>query len=295
MLRVRTDGSAERLYDKEKKTAVSGLKMERGMLVGWMGFKLMMWRWSEEEKTLKGCGMHDVAVHSTAVAFGKDYVAVGDVLRGVHFLQYREERLSGRSLVFLAKSTPFIPMTVKDVVCARIQGDHLASGGDHLVIFAADSTGNVHLLSFTLQMGFILRQATPFQVLGGKIGNFVALGGSASGLSDRVRLVQTNAATGEFLILSPEDFHLASSLATLIVSMLPFAAGSNPRTGHAPRGAAYRKAMNSVLLTGGHAVECGSLLRHFLFLTVPLQAEIAERLQQPIEGLMEKVAGWLHI
>ena len=39
--------------------------------------------------------------------------------RGVHFLQYKEEdKNKAKSILSLAKSTPFIPMTVQDIICA---------------------------------------------------------------------------------------------------------------------------------------------------------------------------------
>ena len=75
-------------------------------------------------------------------------------------------------------------------------------------------------------------------------------------------------------------------LAGLMVALLPHFAGVNPKLAHIAIG---RESLpNSI-----QAIESVDVLRLFLYLSTPLQAEIAARLKQPIDVLMQAVAGWI--
>jgi hypothetical protein len=71
-----------------------------------------------------------------------------------------------------------------------------------------------------------------------------------------------------------------------MVSLLPQVGGVNPRLRHL--GVGRETLPNSI-----QAIESIDLLLRFLYLSTPLQAEIASRMKQPIDVLMRAVAGWL--
>jgi len=116
--------------------------------------------------------------------------------------------------------------------------------------------------------------------------------GGEDGTAQSVVAAVTSGAVEELTLLPPEEFHLAASLVSLMISMLSYSAGLNPRLSHGPCGPQFKKEINAMLMSGGHAIEVGKTMRDFLFLSTPLQAELAERLQQPIDVLSGSISRW---
>ena len=273
-------GLLEQVYESEKKTGVSTLTTKDGMVVSAQGYKLMWYRWEASSKSLIGCAMYDVALHTTCVGFAKNYVAAGDLLRGVQLLQFKEEDKDSRSVMLLAKTSPFVNITIVSVECLR--------NGNSMSVLAVDDRGNLHLISY--EVALVLRQSTPM-LLNSVVRNLTGVG-SADGTAKSVLAALTNGSVQEVMLVDPQDFHMAASLASLMISLVAYPAGLNPRLSHSPLGPQYKKEINAMLLSGGHAIETGKIARDFLFLSTPLQAEIAERLQQSIDGLGESISKW---
>ena len=276
------ESGAELLHASERKTGVSTLRIFNDMIAASLGYKFMLYQWESENNKLRGVGMVDVALHTTCVASAKNYIVAGDLLRGVQFHQYKEDE-GMRSIMFLAKSTPFIPITVISIDClSSNSADKIPSG---LGIVAADDRGNIHLLSFSLEMGVILRQCMPYG-LSSSVRSFTNYdqGGLLAALS--------NGTISRLSLLPPGDFHLATALSALLIAFLPFPGGANPRISRSAIGPEFKRQINTVLLSGGEGIEGGRILKSFLYLGVVLQAEIAERLGVGLDVLCEKIAAW---
>ena len=273
-------GMLEQLYESEKKTGVSTLTTRDGMVVSAQGYKLMWYKWEASSKSLIGCAMYDVALHTTCVGFAKNYVAAGDLLRGVQLLQFKEEEKDNHSVMLLAKTSPFVNITIVSVECLR--------NGSSMSVLAVDDRGNLHLISY--EVALVLRQSTPM-LLNSVVRNLTGVA-SSDGTAKSVLAALTNGSVQEVKLLDSQAFHLAASLSSLMISMVSYHAGLNPRLSHAASGPQYKKEINAMLMSGGHAIETGKIARDFLFLSTPLQAEIAERLQQSIDGLGESISRW---
>ena len=89
--------------------------------------------------------------------------------------------------------------------------------------------------------------------------------------------------------VSESEHHLATSLASLMVALLPQVGGYNPRLASIPVGDfEFARAVNATI----PVIESTSILIYFLFLSTPLQVEIAQRLKQPVDVLARAVASW---
>jgi hypothetical protein len=292
LILVRTEGHAigagetgcRVIYEIPKKSSVTVVRDWKGCLAVGLDHRLMFYQWDGVAGRLRGCGMYDFALQITSLAFTKNYIAAGDIIRGVHFLRWKEDAVidfatgaatsMAASVQFLAKSHPSqsISVTAVEVVTK----DNTAG------IVTLDNHSNIDLEVFApMHYGANLRPSIPFQLPSpSSCIARTATGGTVIGT-----------ASGSVCHLVPvteADHHLAASLTGLMVALLPHVGGVNPRLKHIQVG--------RTLAPGAfQAIESIDLLVHFLYLATPLQAEIATRMKQPIEALMKSVARWLRV
>lgn len=229
--------------------------------------------------------MIDLGLQITSLSFFKSFILAGDVLRGVYLLRYKEDPVMdvnmnvmsmAASVQQLAKTFPFQEFAAINVETIRNNG---AVG-----IVSLDVFGNIDLEVFSpVTFGQYLRHSVPFNLPSKSVAMLPVYATAA----DKALLIGT--ASGGLCHLIPvseSEHHLASSLVGLMVALLPQPGGVNPRLHHVCVG-------RETLPNSVQAIESIDSLVDFLYLATPLQAEIANRLKQPIDVLMRTVARWL--
>jgi len=181
------------------------------------------------------------------------------------------------SIQFLAKSSPYTEIFVKELETLKFE----TSAG----ILSVDKFSNLDLSIFSpLHYGQYLRPCVPFH-LPSEVRATTYLG-------DR-RCVVVGMSSGSFGFVVPVnegDHHLASTLSGLMITLLPMAGGVNPKLAHVAVGRDPTAIPGAV-----QAIEGITVLRQFLYLSTPLQAEIATRIKQPIDVLMRHVQRWTRV
>jgi hypothetical protein len=273
------------LYETIKKTAVSVVKEWKGCIAASLGHKLMMYQWDAVAGRLRGVGMIDLALQISNLSFFKNFIVASDILRGIYLLRYKEDPVMdangvvismAASIQMLAKTMPLQQFGAINVNSVRVDG---AVG-----IVSVDTLGNLDFEIFSpVHFGQYLRHSQPFHLPSPSI----AISPIVSPDDTRSLLIGT--ASGSLCQLIPVregEHHLASSLVGLMVSLLPHVGGVNPKLRHL--GVGRETLPNSI-----QAIESIDLLLRFLYLSTPLQAEIASRMKQPIDVLLRAVAGWV--
>ncbi len=231
--------------------------------------------------------MFDMSLQVSAMTFMKNYIVAGDVLRGVQFLRWKEDpvfdpatgmmKSMAASIQFLAKSSPYTEIFVKELETLKF--DSSAS------ILSLDTHSNLDLSIFSpLHYGQYLRPCVPFQL--------PSKARATSYLGDR-RCVVVAMNSGSFGFVVPVnegDHHLASTLVGLMVTLLPMPGCVNPKLCHVAVGRDPTAIPGAV-----PAIEGISILRNFMFLSTPLQAEIASRMKQPIDVLTRHIQRWTRV
>ena len=100
----------------------------------------------------------------------------------------------------------------------------------------------------------------------------------------------SSGSVGFVIPVNEGDHHLASTLAGLMVTLLPMAGGVNPKLCHVAAGRDPAAIPGAV-----QAIEGATVLRQFMYLSTPLQAEIASRMKQPIDALMRHIQRWTKV
>ena len=274
------------LYESVKRSAVTVVKDWKGCLAVGLGHRFMFYQWDGVAGRLRGCGMFDMALQITSTAFTRNFMVAGDILRGVHLLRYKEDPVidfmtglptsMAASIQFLAKSPPVHQHSVVNVDVIRLEST--------VGILSVDKFANLDLQVFSpLHFGQYLRPAVPFQLPSPTV-SLVAIK-KAPHISTLLMGTRSGSLC-QLVPVSEADHHLASSLTGLMVALLPQVGGINPRLEHVGVG---REGLPGAV----QAIESVDALIHFLYLSTPLQAEIASRIKQPIDLLLQHVARWL--
>ena len=289
LVRVHPIAEANIIYDSQKGAAVTILKSWKGCLVAALGHRFMFYQWDASAGRLRGCAMYDMALQVTSVAFSRSFILAGDILRGVHLLRYKEDPVldfqtgvatsMAASISFLAKSLPAPEgHTVVNVGTVRL--------GNTVGFVAIDKYHNLDLHVFApLHYGQFLRPSVPFAL--GFATTAVLPTAFESG-SSSLLIGSASGSLAQLVPVTETDHHLASSLSGLMVALLPNTGGLNPRLHHVPLATHSARQIGAV-----QAVESVDHLLNFLYLSTPLQAEIAARMKLPIETLTQSVASWL--
>ena len=272
------------LYDSVKRTAVTIVKTWKGCVAAGLGHRLMMYQWDAVAGRLRGVGMIDLGLQITSITFFKNFIVAGDILRGVYLLRYKEDAVMdahmnvismAASIQQLAKSFPLQDFSALAVETIRKDGS--------VGIVSIDTYGNIDLEIFSpVHFGQFLRHSVPFNLPHRTLAVLPVTTGA-----DRALLMGTAAGSlCQLIPVSEAEHHLASSLVGLMIALLPQIGGVNPKLAHVGMGRSH-------LPTSVQAVESIDCLVDFLYLATPLQAEIANRMKQPIDLLMKTVSRWL--
>ena len=268
------------LYDSVKRSAITAVKDWKGCLAVGLGHRLMMYQWDGVAGRLRGVGMIDLGLQISSLSFFKSFILASDILRGVYLLRYKEDPvmdMQGRvvsmaaSVQQIAKSAPLQSLTITLVDTIRLEGS--------VGIVSIDVFGNINLEIFSpVHFGQYLRQSLPFQL------PFKSLAVSRAGKS--LIIGTASGSVCQLVPVSESEHHMAQTLNGLMIALLPQLGGVNPRLFHVGVG---RESPPNLPQT----VESVDLLASFLYLSTPLQAEIASRMKQPIDVLMRSVAKWI--
>jgi hypothetical protein len=273
------------LYDSLKRAAVTIVRAWKGCVAVGLGHRLMMYQWDGVAGRLRGVGMIDLGLQITSMTFFKNFIVAGDILRGVYLLRYKEDPVMdahmnvismAASIQMLAKSYPFQEFCAVKVETLRNAGS--------VGIVSLDAFGNLDLELFSpVNFGQYLRHSVPFNIPS----KALAVTPVHTSVHDKALLIgSANGSLAHLIPATESEHHLASSLVGLMVSLLPQPGGVNPKLHHVGVGRDHLP--NSL-----QAIESVDCLTDFLYLATPLQAEIANRLKQPIDVLMRMVARWL--
>lgn len=272
------------LYDSVKRTAVTIVKTWKGCVAVGLGHRLMMYQWDAVAGRLRGVGMIDLGLQITSITFFKNFIVAGDILRGVYLLRYKEDAVMdahmnvismAASIQQLAKSFPLQDFSALAVETIRKDSS--------VGIVSIDTYGNIDLEIFSpVHFGQFLRHSVPFNLPHRTLAVLPIITGT-----DRALLMGTAAGSlCQLIPVSEAEHHLASSLVGLMIALLPQIGGVNPKLANVGIGRTH-------LPTSVQAVESIDCLVDFLYLATPLQAEIANRMKQPIDLLMKTVSRWL--
>ena len=279
---------AKLIYESDKKSAVTVMKDWKGCLVVALGHRFMFYQWDGTAGRLRGCGMYDMCLQITSTCFVRSFIVAGDILRGIHLLRYKEDPVidvQTGAVTSIAASIQFMAKTPPSYEAQTIVGLNTIRFGNTLGIISVDKYYRIDLHVFSpLHYGQYLRPSIGFQLTDPILGfanvssgpDFSSLvTGSASG------------ALAQIIPVNEADHHLASSLLGLMVTLLPQIGGVNPRLQHT-----VMKDKSSGAVQG---IESADSLLAFLYLSTPLQAEIASKMKQSIDVLAESVASWLRL
>jgi len=269
----RDPGVLPAIYQRSLKWPVTVVGQWGSYLVHSEGFKLFFERW--ENNNFSKLAFFDASMCVTSMSSIKNFLLLGDLRKGLDFVQWKEESGSQtRNLRRLSRSPPSSSMTVLAcdfMVCGKSLGlvalDH--SGTAHLYQYSPHSDGREgdQLLRScaTFSMGFPCRAALRLQTEPGVQCLFMASGG------------------GELLCLKPIDDQVYRTVATLLgmlATRLPYRCGLSPR--------AYRHHDGPPALVAPRKnIEDAVLLRLFAFLSAPLQNSIAEKMRLPVAAIMK--------
>ena len=114
--------------------------------------------------------------------------------------------------------------------CISSQARHPFEIYTSMSVLAVDDRGNLHLISY--EVALVLRQSTPM-LLNSVVRNLTGVA-SSDGTAKSVLAALTNGSVQEVKLLDSQEFHLAVSLSSLMISMVSYHAGLNPRLSHDP-------------------------------------------------------------
>ncbi|CAI5487943.1 unnamed protein product [Closterium sp. Naga37s-1] len=128
------------LYSKEpiagssQRGSVAALTALQGNLLLAVGRQLVLYAWNGVE--LEGIAFLDAPLYVVSMATVKSFVIVGDVLKSVYFLHWREE---GAQLTLLARDFSSLPITAVDFLI----------DGSALGLLAADTAKNLQVFAYS--------------------------------------------------------------------------------------------------------------------------------------------------
>ncbi|CAJ1383954.1 unnamed protein product [Effrenium voratum] len=263
------------MYQRSLKAPVTVVGQSGNHFVHSEGFKFFVEKW--ENSSFNKLALFDGGICMTSMSNIKNFMLFGDLRKGVDFCQWKEEQSTGtRTIRRLSRSPPSMSMTV--LACEFVI--HQKSLG----LVALDHRGYAHLYQYTphsdgregdqllrscatFAMGAPCRAALRLQTEQGIQSLFMAGVG------------------GELYCIRPIDdqaYRTITTLLGMLFTRLPFCCGLNPR--------AFRSDNAATLLTPRKNIEDAVLLRHFAFLSQPLQGSIAEKMRLPVSALMRATA-----
>jgi cleavage and polyadenylation specificity factor subunit 1 len=268
-----------------KRAAVTVVKTWKGCVAVGLGHRLMMYQWDGIAGRLRGVGMIDLGLQITSLSFLKNFIIAGDILRGVYLLRYKEDPVMDvhMNVISMAASVQQLAKTFPFQDFAAIKVESIRNTGS-VGIVSLDVFGNIDLEIFSpVNFGQYLRHSVPFNVPC----KTVAILPVHTSPQDKALLLGSASGSLSHLIpVTESEHHLASSLVGLMIALLPQPGGVNARLHRVSIG---RETLPNSL----QAIESVDCLVDFLYLATPLQAEIANRMKQPIDVLMRTVARWL--
>jgi len=272
----RDPGVLPAIYQRSLKWPVTVVGQWGRYFVHSEGFKLFFEKW--ENSSFHKLAFFDASMCVTAMSSIKNFLLLGDLRKGLEFVQWKEEAEGReRSLRRLSRSPPSTFMSVLAcdfIVCGKSLGlvalDH--KGVAHLYQYSPHSDGREgdQLLRScaTFSMGLPCRAALRVQTDPGVQCLLMASGG------------------GELTCLRPiedQTYRTVATLQGLLSTRLPYRGGLNPR--------AFRHTDNqSALVAPRKNIEDAVLLRRFAFLSTPLQTAIAERMRVSVDSLVRVAA-----
>jgi len=271
--RDREPGVLPAIYQRALKWPVTAVGQHGNYFLHSEGFKLFFEKW--ENSNFNKLAFFDASMCVTAMASIKNFLLLGDLRKGLDFVQWKEENDGNtRTLKRLSRSPPsgFITVLACDfVVCGKSLGlvalDH--TGTAHLYQYSPHSDGREgdQLLRScaTFSMGYPCRAALRLQTEAGVQCMFMASGG------------------GELLCLRPIDdtvYRIVATLLGMLATRLPYRCGMNPRAFRHHEGP-------PALVAPRKNIEDAVLLRLFAFLSTPLQAGVAEKMRLPLLSLLK--------
>lgn len=260
------------VYQRSLKSPVTVVCQWGNYLIHSEGFKLFFERW--ENNNFNKLAFFDGSMCITSVSSIKNFLLLGDVRKGLDFVQWKEDTSSqNRTLRRLSRSPPSVPMTVlacEFVVCQKSLGivalDH--SGTAHLFQYSPHSDGregdDLLRSCATFSMGSPCRAALRLQAEPGVQCLFAASGG------------------GELVCLRPindQVYRTVTTMLGILATRLPFRAGLSPR-------ALRHRDGPPALVAPRKNIEDANMLRLFAFLSAPLQASVAEKMRLKVDALM---------
>jgi len=275
-IKDREPGVVPAVYQRSLKWPVTCLGQWKDYLVHSEGFKFYFEKWVVTN--FDKVAFHDAGMCITAMSSIKNFLVLGDIRKGIDFVQWKEEAdTQSKNIRRLARSPPSTFLTV--LAC-----DFVVKGSS-LGVVALDNVGTVHLYRYsahsdgregdqilcssaTFSMGLPCRATMRLQTEPGVQSLFMASAG------------------GELLSLKPIDEQAYRTVATLLGMLstrLPFRCGLNPRAFRHHEGP-------PALVPPRKNIEDAVFLRTFAFLSAPLQAAIAEKMKLPVSSLMKTVA-----
>lgn len=240
-----------------------------------VGFKLFFQRW--ENNQFQGAAFFDADLCITAFSYVKGYLLLGDVRKGIKFVQWKEEASSqSRTLRRLSRSAPGQLLSV--LACEFVT--HQRSLG----LVALDHTGNVHLFQYLANSdgreGDQLLRSCGIFAMGSEC-RAVLRAETEKG----IHCMFMASRSGSLGCLKPIDDQVYRTITTLlgmVTTRLPFRCGQNPRAFRQPD-------IPQIAGAPRKNIEDGVLLRSFAFLSGPIQASVADKMKVPLADLMRMV------
>lgn len=240
------------------------------------GFKFFVEKW--ENSSFNKLALFDGGICMTSMSNIKNFMLFGDVRKGIDFCQWKEEISTGtRTIRRLSRSSPSTSMTV--LACEFIVHQKF------LGLVALDQRGNAHLYQYTphsdgREGDQILRSCATF-AMGAPCRAVLRLQTDPSAQSLLIA-----AGSGELFCLRPIDdqaYRTITTLLGMLFTRLPFRCGLNPRAFRSHDGPA-------TLLTPRKNIEDAVLIRHFAFLSLPLQQTISQKMRLSVSALLRATA-----
>ncbi|CAD7929454.1 unnamed protein product [Amoebophrya sp. A120] len=296
--------SSEPIFSKRVKGPILCMQpCGKDLLAYSCGHRFCLHRWDRDAGSLQLVAFHDSGFCITSLTIVKNkYILLGDLHNGVDLLRWFEEPGAGmkpvRKLERLARSAcsgnSIVSLINKE---RQLGGENNGSqvpvlatnfilDQSTLGLVAADLAGNLHLFQYFPNLvdgkegDRVLRTSASFY-----------LGTTCRAIERLEKTVRGRRFGGVFFgghdgsmtalySLTDSKFRILNTLCSVLVQKLPFSAGCNPFLKRCPAyfQGHYRKNL-----------EDGALLNLFLFLSLPLQTAIADRIQIPLNTLRKHV------
>lgn len=290
--------TVELLVESHKQECVSALAVNpvNNLLLVGMGHRIMGYVWDPLASRLRGCALHDGKMHVTNMALRKNYALAGDMVRGAELIRIRDETALCKSLEVLGR-TPSLSAGSKSTAL----GTSFVHSGQTAGFVTIDGEGNLQVSDFfPSQFGQFLRPAVPIgpstpvtsvlevdslsqQETTSSQNQPVGPGFIQSSL---LLVSGADGSLGSLRIISQENYHFLLALSTVLSSLLPAAAGSNPRALLIPRGPDTYKWQTGPV-AASVTCEPAWAVERFLTLSLPLQVQVAAKMGQSVHHIRQ--------